>query len=84
MLIAGGLAARPRLRELFRRARGVPRFHRSGLHSVVGAVVMSCALALSFFLLDRKWPAGTIHQETGSARYLRASSGALCTRGYGP
>ena len=48
MLIASGLAPDLDYASYFGGPGAFLRFHRSGLHSIVGAAVTSCALAVSF------------------------------------
>lgn len=80
MLIAGGLVPDLDYASYFGGPGAFLRFHRSGLHSVVGAVLMSCALALSFFLLDRKWPAAQSTKKQ-AAPVTFAPALALCALG---
>ena len=56
MLIASGLAPDLDYASYLAGPAAFLRFHRTALHSIAGAGVVSCALALFSCALDRKWP----------------------------
>lgn len=60
MLIASGLAPDLDYASYFGGADSFLRFHRTALHSIAGVAVLSCALAATFSILDRKVPAKKI------------------------
>jgi len=56
MLVVSGLAPDLDYASYFGGASAFMRFHRTTLHSLAGSVVMACAIAGAFCVLDRRLP----------------------------
>lgn len=81
MLVVSGLAPDLDYASYFGGAGAFLRFHRTALHSLVGAAVMAGAIAAAFYALDKRLPAA----KTAQARTLPplAFGAALAVCGVG-
>jgi membrane-bound metal-dependent hydrolase YbcI (DUF457 family) len=81
MLVASGLAPDLDYASYFGGAGAFMQFHRSALHSLVGAAVMACAVAGAFCVLDKKLPPGKTAQTQRFPPLTFAAALAVCAIG---
>lgn len=81
MMVASGLAPDLDYASYIGGAGAFMRFHRTALHSIIGAALLSCAIAAAFCALDRRIPAPkTAQKKTLGPLAFRAAL-AVCAVG---